>query len=236
MILIKLIIINLIVHFIFHKSNKLNKIIAPKFLFSSLNKCKNIFMELEKRVELALVSKNETLISSLFNEIYEKYYRLVLFIVSNELKSKDDIFDITQDSFIILFNELLKEHKKINNLKYYLLTIVKNKIIEFKKEENKRVDIEDVISLKEININEKDDYSKNEYKMDEYLSILNETELDIIIKHIYLDQTFKEIVINSNNKFSSINTVKSIYRRSLEKLKKNLLKKENKKEGHENDK
>lgn len=225
MILIKLIIINLIVHFIFYKSNKLNKIIAPKFLFSSLNKCKNIFMELEKRVELALVSKNETLISSLFNEIYEKYYRLVLFIVSNELKSKDDIFDITQDSFIILFNELLKENKKINNLKYYLLTIVKNKIIEFKKEENKRVDIEDVISLKEININEKDDYSKNEYKMDEYLAILNETELDIIIKHIYLDQTFKEIVINSNNKFSSINTVKSIYRRSLEKLKKEFIKK-----------
>ena len=225
MILIKLIIINLIVHFIFYKSNKLNKIIAPKFLFSSLNKCKNIFMELEKRVELALVSKNETLISSLFNEIYEKYYRLVLFIVSNELKSKDDIFDITQDSFIILFNELLKENKKINNLKYYLLTIVKNKIIEFKKEENKRVDIEDVISLKEINIKEQDDYSKNEYKMDEYLSILNETELDIIIKHIYLDQTFKEIVINSNNKFSSINTVKSIYRRSLEKLKKEFIKK-----------
>ena len=150
MILIKLIIINLIVHFIFYKSNKLNKIIAPKFLFSSLNKCKNIFMELEKRVELALVSKNETLISSLFNEIYEKYYRLVLFIVSNELKSKDDIFDITQDSFIILFNELLKENKKINNLKYYLLTIVKNKIIEFKKEENKRVDIEDVICNKEL--------------------------------------------------------------------------------------
>lgn len=182
-------------------------------------------MELEKRVELALVSKNETLISSLFNEIYKKYYRLVLFIVSNELKSKDDIFDITQDSFIILFNELLKENKKINNLKYYLLTIVKNKIIEFKKEENKRVDIEDVIYLKEINEKEKDDYSKNEYKMDEYLSILNETELDIIIKHIYLEQTFKEIVINSNNKYSSINTVKSIYRRSLEKLKKEINKK-----------
>lgn len=182
-------------------------------------------MELEKRVELALVSKNETLISSLFNEIYEKYYRLVLFIVSNELKSKDDIFDITQDSFIILFNELLKENKKINNLKYYLLTIVKNKIIEFKKEENKRVDIEDVIYLKEINEKEKDDYSKSEFKMDEYLSILNETELDIIIKHIYLDQTFKEIVINSNNKYSSINTVKSIYRRSLEKLKKEINKK-----------
>ena len=61
--------------------------------------------------------------------------------------------------------------------------------------------------------------------MDEYLAILNETELDIIIKHIYLDQTFKEIVINSNNKFSSINTVKSIYRRSLEKLKKEFIKK-----------
>ena len=67
-------------------------------------------------------------------------------------------------------------------------------------------------------ISRSEDY-KIEPLIKEELSKLNKNELEIVIKHIYQNLTFKEILALSKGKYNSINTIKSIYLRAIKKLK-----------------
>ena len=94
-------------------------------------------MNLEKKLASALNSKDKAKIESVFRQIYDSYFKLVYFCISNYISVKEDIEDIVADVFLSFFNHL----DSINvdgSIKYYLTTTAKNKSINFvkKKKDN----------------------------------------------------------------------------------------------------
>ena len=89
-----------------------------------------------------LKSYNEEEIRYSFNCVYNKYFKLVCFCISQYISSKEDVEEIANDTFISLFNNInkLEENK---NLKYYLLTIAKNNAISFLRKYSKYSSLSD---------------------------------------------------------------------------------------------
>ena len=72
-------------------------------------------MDLNKLVVKDLKSNDESTIRYTFNCVYNKYYKLVCFCISQYVKSKEDIEEIANDSFLNFFNSIKKldENKNI---------------------------------------------------------------------------------------------------------------------------
>ncbi len=163
----------------------------------------------EKRIKDVQESGNETLLYSLFEEIYNEYYKLVIFVISTYIRNKEDIKDITQDTFISFF-KTLKKGGEIANIKYYLVSIARNNSLRNLEEKNMNISEfnDSIYSFEEEN---------SEMMIDSKLNSLAFSEREIIINHIYLNKTFKEIALERS---VSLNTIKSTYRRAILKLKK----------------
>lgn len=144
-----------------------------------------------------------------FNNIYNCYFKLVCFCVSQYVKNLEDLEEIVDDTFLSFFNNLdhLDESK---NLKYYLLTIAKNKSLNYLRKNNKYTLLSDEMLL---TIPYKDESFNNDI-LDVLKTILNYEELVIIMKHLIYGYSFKEIASYQNQ---SINTIMSTYRRALKK-------------------
>ena len=165
-------------------------------------------MNLERKLVSALNSKDKTKIESVFRQIYDSYFKLVYFCVSNYINVHEDIEDIVADVFVSFFNHL----DSINidgSIKYYLTTTAKNKAINFVKKK-KEVLLEDNVL----------NSMKYESKPNLLLLTLNEKltkeERYIIVSHVLYDYTLNEIAIELNE---NLNTIKSKYRRTIQKLK-----------------
>lgn len=146
----------------------------------------------------------------LFEEMYDGYKPLVVFIASTYLDDKSRIDDIVQEVFLELFTHI----KDVKDIKAYLTTVTKNKAIALNKEKNKDIQVEsmDVFSTESINKNK--DYS---VVIDELNSILSSVEINIIFAHLFGNYTFKEIAENLN---MNEMTVKTTYYRALRKCRK----------------
>ena len=173
-------------------------------------------MNLERKLVSALNSKDKTKIESVFRQIYDSYFKLVYFCVSNYINVHEDIEDIVADVFVSFFNHL----DSINidgSIKYYLTTTAKNKAINFVKKK-KEVILEDNVL----------NSMKYESKPNLLLLSLNEKltkeERYIIVSHVLYDYTLNEIATELNE---NLNTIKSKYRRTIQKLKLILGGKEN---------
>ena len=145
-----------------------------------------------------LKSYNEEEIRYSFNCVYNQYFKLVCFCISQYISSKEDVEEIANDTFISLFNNIdkLEENK---NLKYYLLTIAKNNAISFLRKYSKYSSLSaELITL----IPYEEDFHSND-----------------LIEHLIYGYSFKEISIKNN---VSINTITSKYRRTLTKAKNKL--------------
>ena len=165
-------------------------------------------MNLERKLVSALNSKDKTKIESVFRQIYDSYFKLVYFCISNYISVKEDIEDIVADVFVSFFNHL----DSINidgSIKYYLTTTAKNKAINFVKKK-KEVILEDNVL----------NSMKYESKPNLLLLSLNEKltkeERYIIVSHVLYDYTLNEIATELNE---NLNTIKSKYRRTIQKLK-----------------
>lgn len=165
-------------------------------------------MNLERKLVSALNSKDKTKIESVFRQIYDSYFKLVYFCVSNYINVHEDIEDIVADVFVSFFNHL----DSINidgSIKYYLTTTAKNKAINFVKKK-KEVILEDNVL----------NSMKYESKPNLLLLSLNEKltkeERYIIVSHVLYDYTLNEIATELNE---NLNTIKSKYRRTIQKLK-----------------
>jgi len=64
-----------------------------------------------------------------FNEIYERYWRKVFFLVFKKTKSKEAAKEITQNLFISIWEN--REDSKIENIDSYLSVAVKYKVINY---------------------------------------------------------------------------------------------------------
>ena len=161
-----------------------------------------------------LKSYNEEEIRYSFNCVYNKYFKLVCFCISQYISSKEDVEEIANDTFISLFNNInkLEENK---NLKYYLLTIAKNNAISFLRKYSKYSSLSDeLINL----IPYEEDFHSNDL-IEQLKEVLSKDELMILIEHLIYGYSFKEISIKNN---VSINTITSKYRRTLTKAKNKL--------------
>ena len=171
-------------------------------------------MNADKILIRQLKSSNEESIRYSFNSVYNKYFKLVCFCISQYVSSKEDVEEIANDTFISLFNNLdkLEESK---NLKYYLLTIAKNNAISFLRKYSKYTTLPDeIINL----IPYEEDFHSNDL-IEQLKHVLKKEELMLLIEHLIYGYSFKEISIKEK---LSINTITSKYRRVLIKAKKYL--------------
>lgn len=169
-------------------------------------------MNEEKRLKKVLKSGDIDLIHEYFDELYNKYKGLVCFIISKYINNKEDVYDVAQEVFLSFFNNA---DTVSSSIKYYLVTTSKNKSINFLRKKNK--------------INYVDDYDfdvlyETENNNDMFIDLINllksnlsQIEYEIVILHLINNSTFFEI---SNKYKTKESTVKSIYYRSIKKVRK----------------
>ena len=146
-----------------------------------------------------------------FQKIYEDYYKLLFYISFGIVNNTADAEDAVNETFLGLFNNYFN----VKNIKYYLITSVKNTSYNiYKKRKN---DIH--LSLEDNNIEIEDINQRN--KIDEFFneikSFITNEELDIIVCHLIYNLSFSDIARDKNkSRFS----VAGKYRRSIAKIKK----------------
>ena len=165
-------------------------------------------MNLERQLVNALKSKDRSLLETVFKEIYDRYFKLVYFCVSTYVKKHEDIEDVVSDVFLNFFNHL-ENFKASGSIKYYLTVSAKNSAINFiKKYKEHSMDEQTTNNISyESNINK---------LLLDINNILDEQEKHIVLDHILCDIPLKQIASYLNE---NPNTIKSKYRRTIEKLK-----------------
>lgn len=167
-----------------------------------------------KKVIRQLKSDDAYLINQALMQIYDSYHKLVCFIIAKYIDNSHDIEEIANDVFLSLYThrDNLNESK---NLKYYLTSISRNKTLNFIKKVSP-------LSLENFCRVEMDDFSATvsshidfDTIIDQLSEVLTQEEQKIILMHLIEGYTFHEL---SKLFSSSLNTIKSTYRRSLNKF------------------
>ncbi len=158
-----------------------------------------------------LNSSNEERVRCAYKSIYNQYNKLIYFICAKYLNDNDDIEDIIIDSFVALFND----RKNVSNIKYYLVTVAKNKAINLAKKKS-NFELYDDEFFTNVTYKSNDQYSEI---MQQIYQILSKQDADIVIEHVVEGSSLNDIAKRNN---LSPNTLKSRYRRSIKKLNKYL--------------
>ena len=156
-------------------------------------------------LNLAILSQDKNKIDKAFQEIYEKYHKLIYFISFTNLIDKNDADDVVQETFLAFYDIIQKTN--IYNIKAYLVKTAKNKIIKY----NKRV------QTNQYEDNMTDD--RNDYNdlLFDLKQILNNEELTIVLSKELYNMKFKDIAKKIN---IPTNTAITKYHRALKKVKK----------------
>ena len=171
-------------------------------------------MTLEIKLKKALDSNDETMIHSIFQEIYFKYSKLICFVIMKKIDNLQDTEELTQDVFVNFFNSLNKS--SINNIKYYLVRTANNLTINFIKSNNKNISYNDSYSLNSHLSGNSEIYEKIILDMKKYIS---DYEIELLLKHVVDDYTFKELAEYYQK---PIKTIFSTYKRAIKKIKKGV--------------
>lgn len=164
-------------------------------------------MSLEKDVNI-----NSDL-DKLFEKYYKTYSKLVYFVVNRLIEDEIEAEDLTNEVFLNFFEKYKNE--KIKNVKGYLTASARNMSITFLNKKNKMVIDNEYIN----NLSDNNEKSYYHELIKSFKKLLNDLELEIVIDHIVYDVKLSTI---AKEKGVSNNTIKSIYRRALNKLKKGL--------------
>lgn len=152
-----------------------------------------------------------------FQIIYEKYIKLVCYIIIKIVKIKSVSEEIANDAFLILFNHWNSIENK-TKIKSYLIKTAKRlayQYIDKYKLEHEMLDY----SIDVYRIEDKNSSSENNFDslLSIYKNVLNEKELDLLIKNICFGYTVKELAKEYNE---NIFTTASRIRRAKLKIKK----------------
>lgn len=160
--------------------------------------------------DFILLTKAKSGNEEALGQLIEKYYFLVFSLIRSKCSCVDIAEDLTQETFIRFTVNLNKIY--INkSVKSYILGISKYVVADYYR---KSVVDSIVLDLNNIVIQE-ERVSENLY-LEELLKTLNEEEKIILYLFHYEGFTFTEISSQLNKKES---TIKSIYYRSISKLK-----------------
>ncbi len=168
-------------------------------------------MNSEKYLIKALKGNNEIDVDSAFSYLYEKYCRLVYICILSMVKDRRDAEELTDDTFIKLFNNRYNLRDS-DNIKYYIVTIAKNVALDFLKKKRLDVVLNEEYVFNCASVDDVDELSNLKDKLSIYLSDLDR---DIVIQHIVFGSTFKEIAMYNKLPLS---TVKTRYFRAIKKL------------------
>ena len=171
-------------------------------------------MNIDKILIENLKSNDEQTIRYAFKCVYEKYYKLVCFCISQYIHCKEDVEELANDTFISFFNNIERLDGQ-RNIKYYLLVTAKNNSINHLRKNNKYVTLTDEMLN---NIPYEEEYFSNDI-IERLKKILSKEEIIIVVNHLIIGYTFKEIAELHG---LSINTVISKYSRALKKANKHL--------------
>lgn len=152
-----------------------------------------------------------------FNQLYQKYCRLIYHIVFSILENRDDTNDIVQDTFMIVI-EKINSFNARNNFKSWIIRIAKNKTIDFLRRKQ-RLEYDECLDSFEAQPTVARRKSDFELILNEYRDIINKDEFNVITLHLFHDLKFSEIAKIYNKTQSSVN---NIYHRGISKIKKNF--------------
>lgn len=174
-------------------------------------------MKLEKKLKIALKSKDKLIIDEVYEEIYNEYYKLIYFVIIQIIKNKDETEELVNDTFLKAFNNITK-FREDTSLKSWIVQIAKNTAINQynkNKRSNTTVDFDYIMNLEGETSNDFDELIEDFRK---YLTI---QESNIILFRVYYDMKLKDIAEYYE---TSINDIYSKYQKAIKTLKKHYKK------------
>lgn len=169
-------------------------------------------MTLERKLMDALVYGKRKEIEKVFEEIYDQYYRLVYFHIRQYVQSKEDIEEMTNDVFVNFFNSLDRQ-KVIENIPSFLTKMARNLSIDFLRK-NKM----DIVEYEDKYEGTKDSFYVHDF-IDDLQRFLSKEEFELLVEHLLVGKSLRLI---AKEKQISPNTIKSVYRRMMQKIKKKM--------------
>jgi len=169
-------------------------------------------MDSNKKLIEMLLSNDINVVEEGLETIYNSYYKLVFYCVNKILNNSKDSEEITNDTFISVFNNR-KKLVKSKNIKYYILETAKHKAIDLKRKEKLSVVVDTNEVYKTKSFDKKIDIN---YFIKSLENVLNDKEIDVIIKHLFEGMSFKDIAKELNEKTSCVS---NRYYRALERIK-----------------
>lgn len=135
-----------------------------------------------------------------FEEVYEMYNIIVFFVILQIVKDVEASHDITQETFLTMYNKI-EQFSGEGNFKYWLLQIAKNKsknyITKVKRER-------EIVNNNIIYYEENDEPMYEEDIIEKIKGILDPVSFEIINLKIFDNSTFSEISEKMNMNISSI--------------------------------
>ncbi len=166
-------------------------------------------MNIESKLISVLKTGDRNRIEKIFEEIYEKYYKLLYFCVGSYITQREDIEDIVMDTFLSFFNNL--DSIDLNgNIKNYLVRSAKNKAINLQKKKREVL----IENIEEYSLDFDNDSNGNDL-MDIIRDSLNDDERELFLSHVIEDISLRKL---SKMRDENINTTKSKYHRIRKKL------------------
>lgn len=166
-------------------------------------------MNIESKLISVLKTGDRNRIEKIFEEIYEKYYKLLYFCVGSYITQKEDIEDIVMDTFLSFFNNL-DSIDLDGNIKNYLVRSAKNKAINLQKKKREVL----IENIEEYSLDFDNDSNGNDL-MDIIRDSLNDDERELFLSHVIEDISLRKL---SKMRDENINTTKSKYHRIRKKL------------------
>ena len=166
-------------------------------------------MNIESKLISVLKTGDRNRIEKTFEEIYEKYYKLLYFCVGSYITQREDIEDIVMDTFLSFFNNL-DSIDLDGNIKNYLVRSAKNKAINLQKKKREVL----IENIEEYSLDFDNDSNGNDL-MDIIRDSLNDDERELFLSHVIEDISLRKL---SKMRDENINTTKSKYHRIRKKL------------------
>lgn len=143
-----------------------------------------------------------------FNDLYKQYYKLVFRLAFRFVNNHESAADISQDVFIYLYENLVK-NAKIKNEKAWIYKVTSNLSLAYIRKNKRTVKIK-----KEVQIEIKDENQSNSEVL---IALQNLKENDRILLTLYNEGlSYKELSEATGLKFTSIGKTLS---RALKRLK-----------------
>lgn len=124
-------------------------------------------------------------VEELFNDIYDKTYKNCLVYITSKCSNPEDISDILQETYISLYNTIMKKPYHIKNFEAYVIQIAKSKVFKYYSLQQK---LKSFIPLFKKNIHEEEyniyDMNVNIFENQLENSVLMADSLDSISNYL----------------------------------------------------